>query len=103
MGHLTAVFPVLFENHNYEPGDRLPVCDTGLAREWINNGTAIWEEDNVAEKHAVKARMVSAMPGTTGDAYPSAGKGLDLIGRPPSRETRGAQPEPSKKKGKSSA
>lgn len=103
MEHLTAVFPVLFGNHNYEPGDELPVYDTGFVREWINNGTAIWEEDNVTEKCTVKARMAAAMPGITGDAYPSAGTGQDLVGKLPSRKTRGAQTEPSKGRRKSSA
>lgn len=103
MGRLTAVFPVLSGNHNYEPGDELPVYDTEVVREWINNGTAIWEEDHVTEKRAVKARMTAALPGVTGNAYPSVGTGQDLVGKLPSRKTRGAQTEPPKGRRKSSA
>ncbi len=103
MGRLTAVFPVLFGNHNYEPGDMLPLYDAGFVKEWVQNGTAVWEEDSTAEKQAVKASMATAIPGITGNAYPSAGTGQDLAGKPPSRKTRGAQPEPSRGRRKSSA
>lgn len=103
MGRLTAVFPVLFGNHNYEPGDELPLYDTEFVREWINNGTAVWEEDHVTEKRAVKARMAAALPGVTGNAYPSVDTGQDLVGKLPSRKTRGAQTEPPKGRRKSSA
>lgn len=102
MGQLIAVFPVLFGNHNYKPGDRLPVYDEVLAKEWVHNGTAVWKEDGCTEKKAVKARMAAAMPGITGDARPSAGMGQDLIGKPPPGKTRGAQTEPYRGRRKSS-
>lgn len=102
MKQLTAVFPVLFGNHNYKPGDRLPVYDEVLVNEWVHNGTAVWEDDGSTEKKAVKARMAAAMPGITGNAYPSAGMGQDLMGKPPPGETRGVQPGPSRGRRKSS-
>ena len=102
MERLIAVFPVLFKNHNYEPGEELPADDKGLVKGWICNGTAIWKEDGGAERQAVKAKLATALPGITGDACPSAGTGQDLAGKPPSRKLRGAQPEPSKRRRKSS-
>lgn len=102
MKQLTAVFPVLFGNHNYKPGDRLPVHDEVFVNEWVHNGTAVWEDDSCVEKKAVKARMAAAMPGITGNAYPSAGMGQDLMGKPPPGKTRGAQPGPSRGRRKSS-
>ena len=103
MGRLTAVFPVLFKNHNYEPGDELPADDEGLVKDWICNGTAVWKEDSEPERLAVKAKPATALPGITGDAGPSAGAGQDLAGKVPSRKLRGAQPEPSRGRRKSSA
>lgn len=50
-----------------------------------------------------KARQVSAPAGLTGTAYPSAGPGMDLIGKPSPRSLRGARPEPSKGRRKSHA
>lgn len=102
MKQLTAVFPVLFGNHNYKPGDRLPVHDEVFVNEWLHNGTAVWKDDGSAEKKAVKARMAAAMPGITGNACPSAGMGQDLMGKPPPGKTRGAQPGPSRGRRKSS-
>ncbi len=101
-GQLIAVFPVLLGNHNYKPGDRLPVYDEVLAKEWVHNGTAVWKDDGSTEKKAVKARMAAAMPGITGDAYPSAGMGQDLMGKPLPGKTRGAQTGPSRGRRKSS-
>ncbi len=101
-GQLIAVFPVLLGNHNYKPGDRLPVYDEVLAKEWVHNGTAVWKEDGSTEKKAVKARLAAAMPGITGDAYPSAGMGQDLMGKPPPGKTRGAQTGPYSGRRKSS-
>ncbi len=96
------MFPVLLGNHNYKPGDRLPVYDEVLAKEWVHNGTAVWKDDGSTEKKAVKARMAAAMPGITGDAYPSAGMGQDLMGKPLPGKTRGAQTGPSRGRRKSS-
>ena len=41
MKQLIAVFPILFESQNYEPGDELPTHNAGLVEVWIGNGTAI--------------------------------------------------------------
>ena len=102
MKQLKAVFPVLFGIHNYKPGDRLPVHDEVFVKEWVRNGTAVWEDDGSKEKKAVKARMAAAMPGITGDAYPSSGTGQDLMGKPPPGKTGGAQTEPYRGRRKSS-
>ena len=107
MKQLIAVSPVLFENANYEPGDKLPTHDAEFVMLWIGNGTAVWKdtEESTEEpkKRRVKARQATAPAGLPGDAYPSAGSEQDLVGKPPSRQTRGAQPEPAKGRRKSSA
>lgn len=51
----------------------------------------------------VKARPATAPTGLPGMAYPSAGPGMDLIGKPPPRHLRGARPEPTKGRRKSHA
>lgn len=107
MKQLIAVSPVLFENANYGSGDKLPTHDAEFVTLWIGNGTAVWKEmEESAEepkKRRVKAMQAAAPAGLSGDAYPSAGLGRDLVGKPPSRKTRCAQPEPAKGRGKSSA
>lgn len=92
---LIAIRPVLFESHNYEPGDELPTHDVGMAEAWAANGTAAWKDPDEDRAQSVKARPATAPAGVSGLAYPSAGPGRDLAGKPPSRKARGIVPEPS--------
>lgn len=103
MKQLIAVSSILFESTNYEPGDELPTHNAGLVKVWTKNGTAVWKDTEEPKKRGVKARRTTAHTGVPGDAYPSAGPEHDLVGKPPSRKTRGAQPEPAKGRRKSSA
>ena len=103
MKQLIAVSPILFESVNYEPGDELPTHNTGLVDVWTGNGTAVWKDAEKPKKRGTKARQTTAPAGLHGDAYPSAGPEQDLVGKPPSRKTRGAQTEPAKGRRKSSA
>lgn len=103
MKQLIAVFPILFENTNYEPGDRLPTHNAGFVKAWVGNGAAVWKGMEEPKKRRARARQATAPAGLAGDAYPSAGSEQDLAGKPPSRKARGAQPEPAKGRGKSSA
>ena len=103
MEQLIAVFPILLGNRNFEPGDGLPTDDAGLVEAWVRNGAAIWKDTEEPGKGATKAKLATAPAGLPGDAYPSAGPGQDLVGKPPSRRTRGAQPEPARGRRKSSA
>ena len=100
MRRLIAVCPILFESQNYNPGDELPTHDIGFVKAWTKNGAAIWKDDKKSEKHTIKAKPVTASAGLPGNAYPSARPEQDLIGKPPSRRARGAQPEPSKRREK---
>lgn len=103
MKQLIAVTPVLFESRNYEPGDELPTHNAGLVEIWTGNGAAVWKDAGETPGRAVKAKAMTAPAGLPGDAYPSAGAEQDLVGKPPSRKARGAQPEPAKGRRKSSA
>ena len=106
MKQLIAVFPVLFKNTNYEPGDKLPTHNQEFVKLWTGNGTAVWKDTGKLDekkKQKVKVRQTTAQAGIPGDAYPSAGPEQDLVGKPPSRKTRGAQKEPAKGRRKSSA
>ena len=103
MKQLIAVSPILFESINYKPGDELPAHNAGLVDIWTGNGTAVWKDTEKPEKRKVKARQATATAGLPGDAFPSAGPEQDLAGKPPSRKTRGVQPEPTKGRRKSSA
>lgn len=102
MKKLIAVSYILFESHNYKPGDELPIHNAGLVNAWIKNGAAIWKDGEI-KRRAVKAKAETAQAGLSGAAYPSAGSEQDLVGKPPSRKARGAQPEPSRGRRKSSA
>ncbi len=103
MRRLIAISSILFENRNYEPGDELPTHDAGFVEAWLENRAAVWKDREVPEGQAVKARQATAPAGLSGDAYPSAGQGQDLVGNPPARKARGAQPEPKRGRRKSSA
>lgn len=103
MKQLIAVSPILFESTNFEPGDELPTHNAGLVDIWTGNGAAVWRDTEEPKKRGAKARQTTAPAGLPGDAYPSAGPEQDLVGKPPSRKTRGAQPEPAKERRKSSA
>ncbi len=39
---LFAVFPILYEAHQYKPGDRLPANNPKMTGLWVENGTAEW-------------------------------------------------------------
>lgn len=102
MKQLIALSPILFESTNFEPGDELPTHKAELVEIWTGNGAAVWKDTGEATAE-VKAIPTTAPAGLPGDAYPSAGPEQDLVGKPPSRKARGAQPEPAKGRRKSSA
>lgn len=103
MKHLIAVSSILLDNSDYKPGDELPTHNPGLVDAWITNGAAIWKADEEGKKQVVKAKSVTAAAGLTGDACPSAGSDQDLVGKPPSRKRRGAQPEKARRGSKTNA
>lgn len=103
MKQLIAVFPILFESTNFEPGDELPTHNAGLVDIWTGNGAAVWKDTEEPKKQRAKAKQAAAPAGLPGDAYPSAGPEQDLVGKLPSRKTRGAQSEPAKGRRKSNA
>jgi hypothetical protein len=103
MKHLIAISSVLLNNRDYKPGDELPTYDPGLVEAWIVNGAAVWNEDKEEKERTVKAKPATAPAGRAGIACPSAGSDQDLVGKPPSRKRRGAQPEPDGKGKKSNA
>ncbi len=106
MKHLIAISPILFENTEYKPGDKLPTHNAEFVKLWIENKSAVWRDTEESaerpKKQGVKAKQMTAPAGLSGDAYPSAGPEQDLVGKPPSRKNRGAQPEPAKGRRKSS-
>jgi len=78
---LIAVYPILFESRQYNPGDRLPAHNRDMNEAWVENGAAKWK---VIEAHtSVKANMVTAQPGLSGAAILSSGD--DLAGQVPKR------------------
>lgn len=98
MDRLICIFPLLFQNTQFFPGDELPTNDMEYISAWVRNGTAEWKEElEEPKKKKPKARAVTAPAGATGTAIPSTGEELDLVGKVPLPEARGAQPEPTKK------
>lgn len=106
MRQLIAISPILFENADYKPGDRLPTHNADFVNLWTENKSAVWknteEPEEKTDKPGIQAKQMAAPAGLPGDAYPSAGSEQDLVGKPPSRKTRGAQPGPPKGRRKSS-
>lgn len=51
---LIAVLPILFESINYEPGDELPIHNIELTEIWTENGSAIWQENDMIKELAIK-------------------------------------------------
>lgn len=103
MKQLIAISPILIGNHEYKPGDELPTHDAGLVEAWNINGAAVWQDNEEPKKNTVKAKRKTALAGLSGNAIPSAGPDQDLVSRPPSRKTRGAQSDPTEGRRKSNA
>lgn len=103
-GRLTALTDILYGNTQYHRGDELPDdIPAELAGTWIGCRSAEYKTEPAAEPSpAAKAKLVTAPAGCPGIAYPSAGPDIDLVGRVPPPELRGAVKEPSKKPGRKS-
>ena len=103
---LIARVNILYENTEYKPGDELP-ADTParMADAWIGCRSAEYISEEPAEEPSAKpakARAVTAPAGRSGLAVPSSGPGVDLVGRIPPPELRGAVKEPAKRRGRKS-
>lgn len=42
---LMALYPILFESHQYKVGDSLPASNKGMVQAWLDAGTAKWKTD----------------------------------------------------------
>lgn len=104
MKHLIAISPILFENTEYKPGDKLPTHNAEFVKLWIENKSAVWRDTEESaerpKKQGVKAKQMTAPVGLSGDAYPSAGPEQDLVGKPPSRKKQGSSAGTGKRKEK---
>ena len=81
---LVAVYPILFESHQYKPGDTLPAHNHEMNDAWLAAGTAAWKTESGKTAKAVPA---SAQAGLAGTAVPaSAGA---MVGRVPNSGNRG--------------
>jgi hypothetical protein len=66
----------------YRPGDTLP-ADHPDAAAWVENGAAVWRDDDYTPPTWVKARMAAAEPGLGGIAVGGEATGGDLVGKVP--------------------
>lgn len=80
---LIAIGYILFEAHQYKPGDVLPASNHEMVEAWIESKTAEWREKQ-DETGGMRARPSTAEAGMTGAAIPSSGED-ELIGKVPSR------------------
>lgn len=78
---LIAILPILFESHQYKPGDDLPTHNFEMTDAWIKNHAAKWKEKGL--KTEVRAKPAAAVAGMSGRAVPSGEE--DLAGRMPGR------------------
>jgi len=81
---LVAVYPILFESHQYKPGDVLPTHNLDMNDAWLAAGTAVWKTE---DGKAVKAVPASAQAGLAGTAVPASTE--DLVGRVPNSGAKG--------------
>ena len=78
---LVAVYPILFQSHQYKVSDTLPTNYPDMVDAWIEAGSAVWR---MAETVAPKAKSVTAEPGQSGVAVASeAEDGDNLVGKVP--------------------
>ena len=77
---LVAVLPILFESHQYAPGDVLPTHNSEMRELWIEGGAASWMP--VKSKNLMRAQPIAALSGVSGLATPASAK-EDLVGRLP--------------------
>ena len=76
---------ILIDGIQYEIGDELPLIHPYVDI-WIENKSAMWQTGESLQK--AKAVSVTALPGLSGDAFPSSGVEEDLVGRVPDRRFR---------------
>ena len=76
MDKLIAVYPILYQSHQYEVGDVLPANDQNMVNAWIEAGTATWLEE---QELSVKAKSVTAQSGLSGTVNGSEIDGNDLV------------------------
>lgn len=81
---LVAVYPILFESHQYKPGDVLPTHNLDMNDAWLAAGTAVWKTE---DGKAAKAVPASAQAGLAGTAVPASTE--DLVGRVPNSGAKG--------------
>ena len=85
---LVAVYPILFQSHQYNVGDTLPANYPDMVEAWIEAGTAVWKGIEDAATKA-KASPRTAEPGLPGDAvYSESEDGENLVGRIPKTTNR---------------
>lgn len=78
---LVAVYPILFQSHQYKVGDTLPANYPDMVDAWLEAGTAVWKK---VEAAAPKAKPATAEPGLAGATVSSASEnGEDLVGKVP--------------------
>lgn len=79
---LLAQTYVLYNSHQYKPGDELPGNDPVMLAAWLEAGTAAWV--SVSELISDTAIPVSALAGLYGSAVSSdSDDGENLVGRVP--------------------
>lgn len=84
---LLAQTYILYNSHQYKPGDELPASDAGMLEAWLEAGTAAWV--TVSEECVGKAVPASAIAGVCGEAVSSdSDDGENLVGRVPNNAVR---------------
>lgn len=79
---LLAQTYILYNSHQYKPGDELPGNDPAMLEAWLEAGTAAWV--SVSELISDTAIPVSALAGLYGSAVSSdSDDGENLVGRVP--------------------
>ena len=83
---LVAVYPILFQSHQYKVGDALPANYPDMVEAWLEAGTAVWRK---TESATPKAKPVTAEPGLEGQALASESEnGENLVGKVPKTTAR---------------
>ncbi len=85
MDKLIAIYPILYQSHQYDVGDELPANDQDMVNAWLEAGTAKWQEE---QELSAKAKSVTAQSGLTGTVIGSEIDGNDLVGVVPKTPSR---------------
>ena len=83
---LTAKTYILYNSHQYKPGEQLPANNPDMMKAWLEAGTAAWVDFHKVSVKAIPATVLGGISGTA--ACSESEDGENLAGRVPKTSAR---------------